>query len=113
MWAGRRSKSCAVLPANHISTCMDARLTWQFQDNGSFSVLVQQQDIVRNTEAYLQAVEPHTKDVGHELMYSWKVNPQTEISVGFSDAYAENIEFSALAEKNRNWFMRLGYALAL
>ena len=46
-------------------------------------------------------------------MYSWQVNPQTEISVGFSDAYADNVELSALAEPNRNWFMRLGYALAL
>ena len=75
--------------------------------------MVQQQDILRNQNAYLQVVESHTKDVGHELTYSWQVNPQTEISVGFSDAYADNVGFSALAEPNRNWFMRLGYAATL
>lgn len=98
-----------ILDANML----DAQLTWQFHDRGSFSVMVQQQDILRNQDAYLQTVESHTHEVGHELMYSWQVNPQTEISVGFSDAYADNVEFSALAEPNRNWFMRLGYALAL
>ena len=95
------------------ASMLDAQLIWQFHDRGAFSVMVQQQDILRNQDAYLQAVDAHTKDVGHELTYSWKVNPQTEISLGVTDAYAENVEFSALAEKNRNWFMRLGYVLAL
>ena len=98
-----------ILDANML----DARLTWQFDWRGSLSLAVQQQDIARNPDAYIQDVEAHTNELGRELVYAWKLTPQTELHFGYSDAYAKDAEMSALAEPQRNWFMRVGYSLGL
>ncbi len=93
------------------ASMLDAQVTWRIDWRGSLSLAVQQQDIERNPDAYLQVVEPASRDTAGELMYSWQLNPQTELHFGFSNTYADDVELSALAAKSRNWFMRFGYTL--
>ncbi len=91
---------------------VDARVTWQFDPRGSLRLSMRQKDIERNADAYIGKVDGQTKDVGRELLYSWRLNPQTEFNLGYSDAYDENIELDAIRPLDRNWFMRVGYTLA-
>lgn len=94
-----------IVDANVI----DAQLTWQFDPRGSVRLSVRQKDIERNPDAYMQNVEEHLKDTGSELRYSWKLNPQTEFNLGYSDAYDE---IYAIRQLDSNWFMQVGYTRA-
>lgn len=92
---------------------VDAQLTWQIDYRGSLSVTLQQQDVVRNPSAYAQTVMPRSTDLGSEFTWSWQLNPKTELNLGYSDDYADNIEISALVEPDRSWFMNVGYAIGM
>jgi len=94
------------------ASVINAHLTWQFDDKGTVRLSMQQSDIERNPDAYVKSVEGRTKDVGSELRYSWKPNPQTEFNLGYSDAYTKDIDLGAKGSVSHNWFMRVGYTLA-
>jgi hypothetical protein len=91
---------------------INAHLTWQFDDEGSVRLSMQQSDVERNADAFDKSVEGRTKDVGSELRYSWKPNPQTEFNLGYSDAYDKDVELGIKGSASHNWFMQVGYTLA-
>ncbi len=90
---------------------VDVHLTWQFDDRGSIRLSRRQRDVERNPDAYVGSVEELTHDVGGELLYSWKLNQQTDFNLGFSDSYNKDFDPGAIRPMQRNWFMRLGYTL--
>ncbi len=92
---------------------VDARLTWQFNLRSYVRVTLQRADIDRNQDEYIDTVEGSTSDVGRQVMYSWKLNPQTVFFLGYSDAYVNNDRLESLAPSDRNWFMKVGYAWVL
>jgi len=95
----------AILDASVV----DAYMTWQFDDKGSVRLSMQQRDIERNPDAYLKSVEGYTRDVGSELRYSWKPNPQMELNLGYSDAYDNKTDFVSNSSAGHDWFMQVGY----
>jgi len=98
----------AILDASIVN----AHLIWQFDDKGSVRLSMRQRDIERNPDAYAESVEGHSKDVGSEVRYSWKPNPQTVFDLGYSDAYDKKTNFGPSGSANHNWFMQVGYTLA-
>ena len=48
-------------------------------------VILQYLDLDQDPELYTQPVEPHTKHLFSQLLFSYKVNPQTVVFVGYSD----------------------------
>jgi len=88
----------------------DLRMTWQFSVRSFIRLTAQLQDVKRNQDEYIDPVDARTRDVGRQLLYSYKLNPQTVFFLGYSDALIEDDDLSRLTTTDRTWFMKIGYA---
>ena len=93
------------------ASVQDLRLTWQFSVRSFLRFTTQYSDVRRNPEVYVDdAVEARSINFGRQLLYSYKLNPQTVFFLGYSDALVENDELGRLTTTDRTWFMKIGYA---
>ncbi len=88
----------------------DVRLTWQFSVRSFLRLTTQFQDVKRNPDSYTDTVDRRSRDVGRQLLYSYKINPQTVFFLGYSDALIDDDNLSGLTTTDRTWFMKVGYA---
>ena len=88
----------------------DLRLTWQFSRRSFLCLSTQYQDIERNVDEYIDDVNANTRNMGRQLLYSYKINPQTVFFLGYSDNHFEDDELNTLEETDRTFFMKVGYA---
>jgi hypothetical protein len=88
----------------------DLRATWQFSVRSFIRLSVQYQDVERNPDMYIDEVDAHTRDVGRQLLYSYKLNPQTVFFLGFSDSHVDDDDLDSLTVTDRTFFMKIGYA---
>ena len=89
----------------------DLRFTWQFSRRSFLRLTTQYQDIERNLDEYVDDdVDAQTRNMGRQLLYSYKINPQTVFFLGYSDNHFEDDELNTLEETDRTWFMKVGYA---
>jgi hypothetical protein len=88
----------------------DLRLTWQFSLRSFLRLTAQYQDIRRNPDSYNEIVDSRSRDLGRQLLYSYKINPQTVFFLGYSDALIDDDNLSGLTTTDRTWFMKIGYA---
>jgi hypothetical protein len=92
---------------------VDLRLTWQFSVRSLLRLTLQQQLIERNLALFTSTnVDARSKTRGTELLYSYRLNPQTVVYAGYSDSYAQDDEFTSLTEMDRTFFLKLSYAWA-
>jgi hypothetical protein len=66
-------------------------------------------DVVRNTGLYVDEVAPRTRSFFTQLLFSYKLNPQTVFFLGYSDNRLGEYGMS-LTKTNRTLFVKLGYA---
>jgi hypothetical protein len=88
----------------------DLRATWQFSVRSFIRLSVQYQDVERNQDMYIDQVEAHTRNVGRQLLYSYKLNPQTVFFLGYSDSHVDDDDLESLTVTDRTLFMKIGYA---
>ncbi len=88
----------------------DVRLTWQFSVRSFLRLTTQFQDVERNQAEYIDSVDARSKDVGRQLLYSYKINPQTVFFLGYSDQLIDDDDIDSLTTTDRTWFMKIGYA---
>ena len=88
----------------------DTRLTWQFNLRSFVRLTVQYQDVEKNQSVYIDEVDAREKEVGRQLLYSYKLNPRTVFFLGFSDLYVDNDDLDELEASDRTWFMKISYA---
>jgi hypothetical protein len=88
-----------------------SRLTarWQLDRRTQIRLISQYLDVEREVELYAAEVARREKRLTHQLLFSWKLNPQTVAFVGYSDA-AFGDQRTALARATRTYFVKLGYA---
>lgn len=92
---------------------IDARVTWQFNLRSFLRLSVQHQDIERNPAVYVDAIDAEDREVGRQLLYSYKLNPQTVFFLGYSDNHVDDDALAKLTVSDRSWFMKIGYAWSL
>jgi hypothetical protein len=92
------------------ASVLDARLTWQFSVRSFLRVSVQQSETSRNPDVYEDEVDADSKDVGRQLLYSYKLNPQTVFFLGYADHYIDEDHLDGLTASDRSIFMKVGYA---
>jgi hypothetical protein len=88
------------------------RLVYQLNVRTFVRTILQYRDVVRNPELYDEEVEAVTERLFTQLLFSYKLNPQTVLFIG----YADNREGDArvdLTERNRTLFFKFGYAFVL
>lgn len=88
----------------------DVRLTWQFNVLSFIRFTMQHQDIQRNQDVYIDDVDSRSRSLGTQLLYSYKINPQTVFFLGYSDNHIDDDETPGFAVSDRVLFMKLGYA---
>jgi hypothetical protein len=88
----------------------DLRLIWQFSRRSFLRLTAQYTAIERNVDQYVYDVDANTHYMGRQLLYSYKINPQTVFFLGYSDNYLENDDLVKLEITDRTWFMKIGYA---
>ena len=88
----------------------DVRLTWQFNVRSFVRFTTQYFDIRRNPDVYVDTVDRREKDLGRQLLFSYKLNPQTVFFLGYSDALIQDDNLDSLETSDRTWFAKIGYA---
>ena len=88
----------------------DTRVVWQFNLRSFLRLTVQFQDVERNPDVYVEPTDAREKDVGRQLLYSYKINPRTVFFLGYSDRYVDNDALDKLTVEDRTVFMKIGYA---
>ena len=88
----------------------DLRLTWQFSVRSYLRLTLQHEDIERNPDLYIDDVDARSRQVGRELLYSYKLNPRTVFYLGYSDQFVDDDTLNDLTATDENWFMKVGYA---
>jgi hypothetical protein len=91
----------------------DLRLTWQFNLRSFLRLTLQRQHVERNLALYrVQTTAPTTSTLASQLLYSYKLNPQTVFFAGYSDNHLEHDLTGRLERTDRTLFFKLGYAWA-
>ena len=85
-------------------------MTYQFDAKQFVRLIVDVSEVVRNTDNYIDYVTPYYKDMGVQLLYSYKVNPLTKFFLGYSDAGFQDESMERLTRNERSLFFKISYA---
>ena len=94
------------------------RLVYNFSVRAYARLVLQHRLLDRATEQYAFAVDPRSQGLFTQFLFSYKLNPQTVLFLGYSDNYLGG-EFAGtpgridLVQTDRTVFLKLGYALVL
>lgn len=94
----------------YTATIAQSVIAYQFTTRAMLRGILQFVDHSYNTAAYTDGRESRRKTLFSQVLGSYKLNPQTVLFVGYSDAAAGNQEVS-LTRTSRTFFAKLGYAL--
>lgn len=89
------------------------RLTYQMNIRSFLRLTVQNVNISRDPSLYIDEVDATTKSVSSQLLYSYKINPQTLFFAGYSDAGYQDDEIDKIEQTGRSLFMKFSYAWQL
>jgi Domain of unknown function (DUF5916) len=88
------------------------RLVYQFDVRTAVRAIVQRTDITREPGLYTFRVEPESERVFSQLLFSWKLNPQTVLFLGYTDT-RQGLRTIDLTQTDRTFFAKVGYAFLL
>jgi len=92
----------------------DIRATYQFNVRSFIRLTLVYNNTNRNPANYLyiapEDITKHSKDLSTELLYAYKINPQTVFYLGYSDNHDAEQNFSDLEQNQRSVFMKFSYA---
>jgi hypothetical protein len=74
--------------------------------------ILQYRDITRNPANFTVPVDPEVERLFTQFLFSYKLNPQTVLFVGYSDNRLGERDIS-LTQTDRTFFVKLGYAWVL
>jgi hypothetical protein len=88
------------------------RVTYQFNVRTFVRLISQYLDVDRDPSLYDDEVDASSRTWFNQLLFSYKLNPQTVFFLGYSDNYAGD-ELVELTQQNRTVFLKVGYAWLL
>lgn len=87
-------------------------LVYSFNVRTFVRAIVQYTDIDRNLDMYTIPINPETKMLFTQFLFSYKINPQTVLFIGYSDNHLGMYGID-LTQRDRTFFLKIGYALVL
>ena len=87
----------------------EMRLVYQHNLRMFVRTTFQYTQIDRTPELYDDEVDKKSEDLLAQILFSYKLNPQTVAFVGYTDSYEGSQDFE-LKERERNFFVKIGYA---
>lgn len=91
----------------------DLRLSYQFSVRSFLRLALIYSDIAQNPLNNTGNVNARSKTLGSQLLYSYKLNPQTLFFAGYSDNAFSDDEVQDLTRAERSVFMKFSYAWML
>ncbi|OKY25563.1 carbohydrate binding family 9 domain-containing protein [Thalassotalea sp. PP2-459] len=92
----------------------ELRTTYQFDVKSFLRFSFVYNNTNRNANNYLytapENITPYHKGVGTELLYAYKINPQTVFYLGYSDSHQAERNFHDLEQQQRIVFIKVSYA---
>lgn len=85
------------------------RLVYNFSVRAFIRAIIQYLDVSRKTDLYIFPVQPKTRTVFTQFLFSYKLNPQTLFFIGYSDNYLGSTGID-ITQTDRTFFIKLGYA---
>jgi hypothetical protein len=85
------------------------RLIYNFSVRTFVRAIFQYLDLDTNPGLYLFPVPPETKTFFTQFLFSYKLNPQTVLFLGYSDNYL-GMQAIPLTQTDRTFFVKIGYA---
>ena len=92
------------------------RLVWQFSVRAFVRLVSQYADVERDPALYLEPVDARSQEWFNQLLFSYKINPQTVFFLGYSDnheGFETGLERVDLTQRDRTIFVKIGYAWLL
>ena len=92
----------------------DLRLNWQITLNSFIRLSSVYTDIECDPSLYIyQQPKAKYQDLGNEILYGYKLNPQSVFYLGYSDAFKANDDIDNLTQNEKTYFMKVSYAWLL
>ncbi len=89
-----------------------ARLIYNFSVRSYVRAVVQYRDVLRDPQQYSELVERRTQGLFTQFLFSYKLNPQTMLFLGYSDRWGDAPDVG-LRRWQRTFFLKVGYALGM
>ncbi len=101
--------------AGHLYTAnlTNLKMVYQFNRRAFLRTILQYADYKYSLDNYIfPPIYPRFKHFFSQVLFSYKINPQTVLFLGYSD---DHFGFSTvpLTQNNRTFFLKIGYALVL
>jgi hypothetical protein len=96
----------------YTANVSQGQLVYQFNRRTFLRAIVQRVDYARNVGLYSLEVPSDDQRVFSQFLFSYKINPQTVLYLGYSDNYM-GYDGVDLAQKDRTLFAKIGYAWVL
>ncbi|MBE0368757.1 hypothetical protein PAUR_a2444 [Pseudoalteromonas aurantia 208] len=95
----------------YTANLTDVRFTYQFNINSYLRFAIIRTDIDRNTYNYVDNdIDATYKGLSSQLLYSYKINPQTVFFAGYSDNGYQDDDLETLTKDNKTFFAKFSYA---
>lgn len=91
----------------------DVRLSYQFSVQSFVRLALIYSDLQQNPMNNIGQVNAHSKALGSQLLYSYKLNPQTLFFAGYSDNAFADDDITSLTRDQRSVFVKFSYAWML
>ncbi len=85
---------------------------YQFNTRAFFRSIFQYVDFRYDADLYIDEIDPEYRRLFTQLLFSYKLNAQTVLFVGYSDNYYGSHQYG-LTQSDRTLFFKLGYAWVL
>ena len=88
------------------------RMVYQFSNRAFLRTILQYADFRYNTDLYIDPPDPEFKHLFSQVLFSYKINPQTVLFLGYSDDYF-GYSIIPVTQNNRTFYLKIGYAFVL
>jgi len=96
----------------YTANLTQVRLIYNFSVRAFVRAIVQYRDVDRVPERYSFPVDARTKGLFTQFLFSYKINPQTVLFLGYSDN-SLGLQGIDITRTDRTFFLKIGYALVL
>jgi hypothetical protein len=93
----------------YTANLLQGKLVYNFNVRTFVRAIVQYQNLARNPELYGFPVEKTSDSIFTQFLFSYKINPQTVLFLGYSDN-SFGIQGIDITRTDRTFFIKLGYA---
>jgi|GEM_PF-32996 len=96
----------------YTANLLQGKIIYNLNVRAFLRAIIQYRDISRNPAAYGFPVEPVTRGLFTQFLFSYKLNPRTVLFLGYTDN-SLGLENISLTRMTRTFFLKIGYAWQL